>query len=156
MRHATLKKRAEFIDLIIDQYKHVRGQKNFPKKIVAGVVSLLFPDSNFEGRGAFKEVHAVHSRARTLVLKLSNKKSTKRDWNVYRRLPSGIRNRYFAKIYWHTKYCALQKYGKHANISEQELDKLRKRVRNYGLRDIRADNVRKVEGHFKIVDANPS
>lgn len=156
MRHAILKKRAEIVDLIIDRYNRVRRRKNFPKKIVADVVGLMFPDSNFEGRGFFKEVHSVHSRARKLVLKLSHAKSTKRDWKVYHLLPEGIRNRYFARIYWHTKYCSLQKYGRKVRVPKQELKKLRMRVRRYGLNDIRADNVRKVEGHFKIVDANPS
>ena len=156
MRHAILKKRAEIVDLIIDHYNRVRGRRNFPKKIVADVIGLIFPSSNFEGRGFFKEVHTVRSRARTLVLKLSHAKSTRRDWKVYHRLPAGIRNRYFAKIYWHTKYCSLQKYGEKVRVPKQELQLLRSRVRKYGLRDIRAANIRKVEGHFKIVDANPS
>jgi hypothetical protein len=156
VRHAILKKRAEIVDLIIDHYNRVRGRKNFPKKIVADVVGLIFPHSNFEGRGFFKEVHSVRSRARTLVLKLSHAESTRRDWKVYQLLPAGIRNRYFAKIYWHTKYCSLQKYGQKVRVPKEELQKLRRRVRKYGLKDIRAANVRKVEGHFKIVDANPS
>ena len=41
MRHATLKKRAEIVDLIIDHYNRVRRRKNFPKKIVADVVGLM-------------------------------------------------------------------------------------------------------------------
>jgi hypothetical protein len=156
MRHATLKKRAEIVDLVITHYKRARGLRNFPKRIVADIVGLLFPHSGFEGRGVFKEVHSVHSRARKLVLKLSHAKSTKRDWKVYQRLPDRIRNRYFAKIYWHTKYCSLQKFGKKVRVPEKELQKLRTRVKKYGLTDIKAANVRKVEGHFKIVDANPS
>jgi hypothetical protein len=155
MRHATLKKRAEIVDLIIDHYNRVRHRKNFPKKIVADVVGLMFPQSNFEGRGFFKEVHCVRSRARKLVLKLSHARSTRRDWRVYHLLPAGIRNRHFAKIYWHTKYCSLQKYGEKVRVPKQELQKLRIRVREYGLKDIKADNVRRVEGRFKIVDANP-
>jgi hypothetical protein len=87
MRHAILKKRARIIDLVIDQYKQIRGRKTFPKIIVAGLVGLMFPDSDFEGRGFFKEGHSVHSRTRKLVLELSHAPSTKRDWQVYRRLP---------------------------------------------------------------------
>src|SRR3954471_24875209 len=109
-RHSTLKRRAETLDLIIDQYNRVRKRKKFPKKIVEGVVRLLFPGSSFAGRGVFKEVHAIRSRAHTRVLKLSNGKSTNRDWKVYNQLPITLRNRYFAKIYWRTKYCLLQKY----------------------------------------------
>ena len=144
------------MDLVITHYKRARGLKNFPKRIVADVVGLMFPHSNFEGRGVFKEVHSVHSRARKLVLKLSHVKSTRRDWRVCQRLPASIRNRYFAKIYWHTKYCSLQKCGKKVRVPKQELQELRGRVRKYGLTDIKPANVRRVEGNFKIVDANPS
>jgi hypothetical protein len=156
MRYGTLNKRAEVVDVVIDHYKRARHLKTFPKKIVEDVVGLMFPHSNFEGRGFFKEVHTVHSRARKLVLKLSNAKSTRRDWEVYHRLPATVRNRYFAKIYWHTKYCSLQKYGKKVRVPKSNLKELRMHVRKFGLTDIKADNIRKIEGHFKIVDANPS
>ena len=155
-RHATLKKRAELIDLIIDHYNHVRKRKNFPKKIVEDVVRLMFPISNFEGRGAFKEVHAIRSKAYRRVLKISNGRSTRRDWKAYQRLPANIRNRYFAKIYWNTKYCQLQKFGRKAKIPKAELMKLKLIGKKYGLTDIRPQNVRKVDGRFKIVDASPA
>lgn len=155
MRHATLNERAKVLDSVIDHYKRARGRKNFPKAIVSDIVKLLFPRSDFEGRGFFKEVHSVRSRSRTLVLKLSNAKSTARDWEVYHRLPKSIRNRYFAKIYWHTKYCSLQKFGRKVRVSKQALDTLRARVKPYGLTDVKAANVRKVDGHLKVVDANP-
>lgn len=154
-RHAILKRRAETLDLIIDQYNRVRKRKRFPKKIVADVVRLLFPDSSFVGRGFFKEVHTIRSRAHTRVLKLSNGKSTDRDWKVYNRLPPTLRNRYFAKIYWRTKYCLLQKYGRKTEVPISVLKRLQKFGREHGLRDIKPDNIRKVDGHFKIIDASP-
>ena len=155
-RHLTLEKRARIVDFIIDHYKKVRGRKSFPKKILADIVPLIFPGSDYKDRGFFKVVHTVHSPAHKRVLKLSHAKSTKRDWEVYRRLPANIRNRYFAKIYWHTKYCLLQKYGKKVAIPERELQKLRKIGKKCRIMDIKKDNVRKVDGHFKIIDANPS
>jgi hypothetical protein len=152
-RHSTLKQRAEIIDLIIDHYNRVRKRKNFPKKIVADLVSLIFPDSSFVGRGFFKEVHSIRSRAHTRVLKLSNVKSTNRDWKIYNSLPKGVRNRHFAKIYWRTKYCQLQKFGKKANVPNAELERLREFARKHGLKDIKVDNIRKIDGRFKIIDA---
>lgn len=153
-RHSSLKRKAEIIDTIIDEYNKVRQRKNFPRKIVEQLVDLFFPDSNFVGRGVFKEVHAVRSRARKRVLKLSSAKSTTRDWKAYNKLPGTIRNRYFAKIYWRTKYCQLQKYGTRATVPEGALKKLRQIGKKYDLADIKSDNVRKVEGSFKIVDAS--
>jgi hypothetical protein len=153
-RHFTLKQRAEMFDLIIDEYNKVRKRKNFPKKIVADVLQLFFPDSNFVGRGFFKEVHEIRSRSYRRVLKVSNAGSTDRDWEVYNRLPRTLRNRYFAKIYWRTKYCLLQKYGKKAKVPASVLKKLRAFAKKYDLWDIKPDNVRKVDGRFKIIDAS--
>lgn len=153
-RHATLKRRAEIIDLVIEHYNKARKRKNFPRKIVEDLVRLVFPISNFEGRGAFKEVHKIRSRAFKRVLKVSNDESTRRDWKAYQRLPKNIRNRYFAKIYWSTKYCQLQKFGKDVKVPKDELRKLKAIGNRYGLTDIRPANVRKIDGHFKIVDAS--
>lgn len=155
-RHSKLKQRAEILDLIIDHYIKARNRKNFPRKIVAELVRLIFPDSSFQGRGFFKEVHAIRSPAHTRVLKLSNKKSTARDWRLYNRLPGSSRNHYFAKIYWRTKYCLLQKYGRKAKVPKAQLEKLRAFGRKNHLTDIKSDNIRKIDGRFKIVDAHPS
>jgi hypothetical protein len=154
-RHFTLKQRAEMVDLIIDEYNKVRKRKNFPKEIVADVLRLFFPDSSFAGRGFFKEVHAIRSRSFRRVLKISNDESTNRDWKVYNRLPRTLRNRYFAKIYWRTKYCLLQKYGRKAKVPAPVLKRLRAFGKQYGLTDIKEANIRKVDGRFKIVDARP-
>ncbi len=154
IRHASIYKKAKFIDQFIDKYKSVRKRFSFPHKEVATIIHFLFPNSTYSGRGAFKTVHKVSSRARNLVLKTSQPKNIRNDERAYRRLPSNLRNRYFAKIYWRTKYCLLQKYGKRTSIPSDRLKKLKSIAKQYKLTDVRPDNVRKVDGHFKIVDAS--
>jgi hypothetical protein len=156
MRHALIHRTAEVVDLFVDTYKKKRNRRTFPHKEVSNIIQYLFPGSSWRGRGAFKSVHRVYSRGRTLALKTSNPKNIRGDLRVYRRIPATIRNRYFAKVYWHTKYCLLQKYGRQTGVPQSVLVKLKGIGRQYGLRDIRSANVRKVEGRFKIVDASPA
>src|SRR5712692_2145202 len=99
--------------------------------------------------------HAL-SRERDLVLKTGNRRSLYQDWRTYRRLPATLRNRYFAKLYWRTKYCLLQKYGKAGRVPPKRLATLKTVAQEHGLIDVRPDNIRLVEGVFKIVDASPS
>lgn len=91
-----------------------------------------------------------------MVLKFSMEKNIKKDFETYTRLPPSIRNRYFAKIYWSTKYCLLQKYGKKAKVPDDKLQQLKIVAKKYGLSDVRVANIRKVNGNFKIVDASVS
>jgi hypothetical protein len=58
---------------------------------------------------------------------------------------AALRNRYFAKIYWGTKYCLLQKYGRKAKVPAPVLKKLRAFGKQYRLTDINEANIRKVD-----------
>jgi hypothetical protein len=87
-------------------------------------------------------------------LKIGREEYIKADIEAYMKLPKRIRNRYFAKIYWKTKYCLIQKYGKKTKIPKEILQKLRNVAKKFGLTDIRRANIRKIDGRFKIVDAS--
>lgn len=154
-RHRKIYKTAVLIDGFVDRYKKGRKRRTFPHKEVKIIMHLIIPGSRYTGRGAFKTVHKVSSRARDLVLKTSNPKNIRSDVRAYRKLPSSIRNRYFAKVYWWTKYCLLQKFGRKArNVPDDAMRRLKEVGRKHGLADIRPENVRKVDGHYKIVDAS--
>jgi hypothetical protein len=154
VRYSRIKKQAEIIDLVITRYMKIRGRKNFPRKTVRDIVPIIVPHSKFLGHGAYKHVHLIKLKGAKLVLKTSSRKSTKSDWTAYQRLPATIRNRYFAKIYWSTTYCQLQKFGKATKISKTKLQNLKAVGKKYGLTDIRPANVRKFAQQLKIVDAN--
>lgn len=156
MRHVLLQRTARIIDQLIEAHRRARKRRNFPHKEVWGIVNLLFPGSAHSGRGAHKTVFVVRSRVKSLALKTSNSDKIMNDWLAYHSLPKNIRNRYFAKIYWLTDHCLLQKYGKESQVPEKVLQKLKEIGKKYGLRDIRPANIRKVDGRFKIVDASLS
>jgi hypothetical protein len=155
-RHALIHRKALLIDQFIEAYKQGRKRASFPHKAVGTMIRLLFPGSTLSGRGAFKTVHKVSSRERDLVLKTGNRRSMYSDHRAYRRVPSTLRNRYFAKVYWRTRYCLLQKYGTSGRVPPERLLRLKEVGRRFRLTDIREANIRKVEGAFKIVDANLS
>lgn len=155
MRHARIKQKARFLDQFIDDYKRMRKRKNFPHQAVEKIMPLIFRRWRREGRGAFKTVHRVSSTSRHVALKTASAKHIRRDWRIYKGLSRRTRNRYFAKIYWTTKYCLLQKYGKSIRrIPRREMHKLKRFARENGLWDVRPANIRRMDGHYKIVDAN--
>lgn len=156
MRHALIQRTARLIDQFVDAYKRARKRSTFPHREVEQIVTLLFPGSAQGGRGAFKTVFVVRSRKRLLALKTSSSSQIMNDWLAYHSLPKNIRNRYFAKIYWLTDHCLLQKYGRESRVPERVLRRLKKIGKEHGLRDVRPANVRKVDGQFKIVDASLS
>lgn len=153
MRHKKIHEKAIFLDWFVGSYNKVRRRRTFPHKAVRMMIKLLFPNWTYRGRGAFKTVYRVRSTKRKLVLKVANKNRIKRDIGTYRSIPETVRNRYFGKIYWHTKHAMLQKYGRETRIPDSELRKLKNVGKRFGLGDIRPDNIRKVGSHFKIVDA---
>jgi hypothetical protein len=156
MRHKKIHDRAIFLDWFVESYNKVRRRKTFPHLAVRMIIKLLFPKWSYGGRGAFKTVYKVQSTKRKLVLKVANSKRIKTDFETYRSIPPSVRNRHFAKIYWHTKYIMLQKYGRKTRIPISELKKLKDVGKRYGLSDVRPDNIRRLNSHFKIVDATRS
>lgn len=154
MRHAKIHKKAVFLDSVIDAYKKARDRKSFPHEVVKQLLPLLFPHSSFKGKGWYKSVHKISTRTRDLVLKTGDSKYIRRDHRVFAGINGRGRNRDFAKIYWSTKYCMLQKYGKSRKVPQAELLRLREEARQRRLGDVREDNIRFMEGQFKIVDAS--
>jgi hypothetical protein len=65
-----------------------------------------------------------------------------------------VRHQLFAKIFWHTKYCLLQEIGFSAQVTSAQLFEVRRLVYRYSIFDVKADNLKKIDGKLKIVDAN--
>lgn len=156
MKFRRLLQKARLIDAFTRAYRRERKRNTFPHKPVRILVELLFPSWKREGRGAHKHVYKVTSTRRQLVLKVGRRRSIIRDIKAYRRIPASERNQLFAKIYWHTHHCLLQKYGEKPKVSRVELKRLRSDAKRYGLRDVRLANVRNVGGALRIVDASPA
>lgn len=154
MRHAKIHKLAVFLDTAIDAYKKARGRKSFPHEVVKQLVPLLFPHSVYAGKGWYKSVHKISTRTRDLVLKTGDAKYIRRDHAIFAGIRGRGRHRDFAKIYWATTYCMLQKYGKKRKVPYSELQRLKEEAGKRGLCDIKQANIRFVDGAFKIVDAS--
>lgn len=154
MRHTRIHKRALVLDAKIDAYRKARGLKNFPHKLVKKLIASLFPHSSFEGKGWHKSAHKVSTRRRDLVLKTGNAKSIRRDYGIFAGLSGKGSRRDFAKVYWATKYCMLQKFGEKKKVPSKELARLKEVGRKWQLSDVREENIRHVDRTYKIVDAS--
>jgi len=127
-----------------------------PFKEIGQILKIFFPKTKHykTGKGFFKHVFVIYSDKRKLVLKIGrNRKHIRKDYTTYLSLPQNIRTRYFAKIYWRHGLFLLQKFGGDVNVPDKELKRLKDIGKKYRLRDIRKDNIMKIDGKFKIVDA---
>jgi hypothetical protein len=48
----------------------------------------------------------------------------------------------------------LQEYGFPAHVNARELTQLRRMVNRYGIFDVKAENLKIIDGELKIIDAN--
>ena len=146
---------------VIDLISDINRKNRMPHQMFRKLVVLLFPKAKnvTKGVSAFKTVYKITEK---LVVNYGDHKHIMNDKKAYNRIPQKIRNRHFAKIYWHTKYTYLQKLGHDIKMPKEKIKrdkrflKLKRLEKKYNIRDVRPDNV-KLFGKrtFKIIDANP-
>jgi hypothetical protein len=154
LKYRELHHEAKHIDRLIDAQLYAKGGLFLTQDQLAELVAKNYPDFAVENCGWHKIVFRNRLFDHKVVLKIGPKKSIEGDHQVYRSLPEDKRHRFFAKIYWHTKYCLLQEFGESANITVEQLNCLRTAVYKYGVFDVKAENLRWINGELKIVDAN--
>ena len=149
MSYKEIKKKAHLIDKFIEVNKK---SFMFPMKDIDAIIRYLFPGCYIRSKGWFKTVFKVCTKGSPVVLKIGKKNSIKDDIRAYKSMPHRVRKKYFAKIYWHTKYTLLQEYGESADPTKRQVENLRKISLKYGLGDIKKQNIRSFDGRLKIVD----
>ncbi len=130
------------------------GTSVIPQEELKKLVLKNFPDFYVQNFGWHKIVFGIHSIDQKIVLKVGPKNSIENDHRAYKRVPENMRHKVFARIFWHTKYCLLQEFGYPAIVSQDELTRLRKIVYRYGVFDVKADNLKMIDGQLRIIDAN--
>ncbi len=154
MKYKTLHHTARQIDHLIDHHLHSSGTSVFRQEQIKNLILKNFPDLYFKNVGWHKIVFGIRSFDQKIVLKVGPKNSIENDHRVYKRVPETMRHKLFAKIFWHTKYCLLQEYGFPAQVTQEELTQLRRGVYNYGIFDVKSENLKMIDGELKIIDAN--
>jgi hypothetical protein len=139
---------------LIDGYIHLRGSFLIPQNELKNLILKNFPNLYVTDFGWHKIVFGIHLTDQKIVLKVGAKKSIENDHRAYKRVPESLRHQLFARIFWHTKYCLLQEYGFPARVSPEELTNLRRIAYKYGIFDVKADNLKRIDGELKIIDAN--
>lgn len=154
MKFKALHHTAIQIDHSIDHYIDLSGSPVIPQPQLKELVLKNFPDLYVRDVGWHKIVFGIHSADQKIVIKIGTKKSIENDHRAYRRVPESMRHQVFARIFWHTKYCLLQEYGFPAKVNVGELTRLRQIVYRYGIFDIKEENLKRINGELKIIDAN--
>jgi hypothetical protein len=154
LKYKSLHQTAKEIDRLIDATLPSKTAPFPPQEEVKNLVSRAFPDLYLKSSGWHKLVFGFRSQNHEIVLKVGSKKTIENDHRAYKRVPEIIRHQLFARIFWHTKYCLLQQYGYPAHVSQAQLTRIRLIVYRYGLSDVKAENLKNVEGSLKIIDAN--
>ncbi|MCL4429851.1 MAG: hypothetical protein M1167_03765 [Chloroflexi bacterium] len=154
MKYKTLHHTARQIDQLIDHYMHSSVSVFIQQNELRQLVLKSFPDLYVENVGWHKIVFGIHSIDQKIVLKVGTKKSIENDHRAYKRVPESMRHQLFARIFWHTKYCLLQEYGFPAHVTPQELANLRRVLYRYGISDVKADNLKRIDGQLRIIDVN--
>ena len=148
IRHKTLKTKARKLDKELSKINTSR----FPRKKVQELAKKIFPDCEFEGGGWHKDVFYITSRnkKRDLVIKIAQKRKIKGEVKIYKMVGKD-----FAKIYWNTKYVALQEFGDHkSEVPKEEIKRLKGIGLKFRLNDVRKGNIAKFGNRFKIIDAD--
>lgn len=146
----------EVLKPIIEHVKKIKKTNRMPWKELESILKILYPHTKYEkvSSGYFKHVFIIHNNTRWFALKIGrNSKHIRKDFKTYNDLPRKSRNRYYAKIFWATDIFMLQKWGAKVKVPPDEVKRLKEWGRKAGLKDIRPDNIMKVDGRFKIVDA---
>ncbi len=156
MKFKSLHEKAKHVDNLLDDYIKTKKTSFVPMRTLQEIVPTIFTDSVMVNFGLHKLVFLLRHKSHDLVLKIGKRESIEVDHKAYKQMPTSLRHVYFARIFWHTKYCILQEYGVETEVSVEELNQLRIIASKYGLLDITCDNIRKVNGNLKIIDASIS
>jgi hypothetical protein len=153
VKFKSLHEKAKHLDGLIDEYRKAKGNSFVPMKSLQEIVLTVFPETTIFDFGLHKLVFRLRHKSHELALKIGKSETIEFDHKVYNHMPADVRHVYFARIFWHTKYCLLQEYGVEADVSAQDLVQIRSIAAKYGLLDITCDNIRSVNGNLKIIDA---
>ncbi len=154
MKYSELYHQAKQIDRLIDFHINQKGGLFVPQEELISLILQHFPYLCVENSGWHKVVFNFCSEENKVVLKVGAERSIESDHRAYKRVPHTIRHQFFARIFWHTKYCILQEYGSSAEVAVEDLECFKRAVYKYGVFDIKADNIRMINGQLKIIDAN--
>jgi len=154
VKFKTLHEKAKLVDDSIDEYIKTKKGSFVPMQNLEEIVLTTFPGSHVSNFGLHKLVFRLRHKSHELALKIGKSEAIERDHEAYKQMPPNVRHAYFARVFWHTKYCILQEFGVEADVSAQDLVQLRAIAGEYGLLDITCDNIRSVNGNLKIIDAS--
>ena len=93
------------------------------------IVLTVFPEARLSNYGLHKLVFFLRHKSHELALKIGKSEAIELDHKAYKLMPADLRYVYFARVFWHTKYCLLQEYGVEAEVLAEDLVQLKSNSR---------------------------
>lgn len=141
MRYKRLYRVAKKIDKL-------KIKKNLNRNKILKLLSEFNPE--YIGSGAFKRSFKVKSNKRFLVLKVG--RELQNDFNHFLKA-KGKKKMKYAKIYWVTDNCLLQKFCLTKEpYTKREYEELKKEWKKVGYRDVHPTNIGKINGKLHAFD----
>ncbi|PIN94722.1 hypothetical protein COU61_00275 [Candidatus Pacearchaeota archaeon CG10_big_fil_rev_8_21_14_0_10_35_13] len=131
----------------------LRLKKNINRNRILKLLEKFNPE--FIGSGAFKRCFKVKANKRYLVLKVG-RRGFERDYDHFL-LAKGKHKLRYAKIYWVTDNCLLQKFASSSEgYTREEYEELKREWKKAGYVDVRSGNIGKINGMLHAFDVSES
>jgi hypothetical protein len=153
VKFKSLHQKAHLTDDLIAAYLNSKRGGFVPMQELRDIVPTVFPEAKMVSFGMHKLVFHLKHGHHDLALKVGRKEDIEKDHTAYKQLPHPYRRVYFARVFWHTRYCLLQEYGTEVDVTPEELSQIRSIASKFGLLDISCENIRNIDGYLKIIDA---
>jgi|SRR3989344_6438529 len=145
MKYKKLYRLAKKIDKL-------KTNKNLNRNRILKLLERFNPE--YIGHGAYKRSFKVKSNKKFLVFKVG--RSLQEDYNHFV-ISKGKHKMKYAKIYWVTDNCLLQKFClTNEPYPKREYEELKKEWKKAGYRDVRPANIGKIKGKLYAFDVSAS
>lgn len=148
MRYITLFRLAQELEVWFSSRQKIRLPR---RQEIVKFLESKGKEVKVLGRGGFKVSYLIRASKNFVVLKVGRSQSVEKDYEemVYARTTP--LKRHTLRYYWKTEHCMLQRYA--LGVPEEDtIQRLKKKGRKFGIRDIRKANM----GRTKIFDLTVS
>lgn len=150
MSNIRVQKKLYNIAIEIDRLSEIKGRALNRNQVIKILKNY---NPKFIANGGFKRVFRIGTN-KFYAFKIGNPNDIKIQNKIYLSLKRKRKFKY-AKIYWATKYCQLQRFCITVKLTNKELEKIKVNAKDFGFYDARLSNLGKYKGQIVAFDLMP-